>query len=178
MTFAPYILACCNPISKKGWSPRKLTALSFFQSTGTGHFTVMLLEWIGILSLSTILILILHVSTFNCRNVRKLTLPSISRLRHFTNETLLDILFYSSPVYCQTIADTIGNEINSLYRLFLSRNPSFQGEVSLAGHSLGKFVTYLFSIYVVWIILILRFAINIFYPYNVRINAVYFLKAL
>nr|CAB3236628.1 phospholipase DDHD2 [Phallusia mammillata] len=76
------------------------------------------------------------------RNVRNLTLPSISRLRHFTNETLLDILFYSSPVYCQTIADTIGNEINSLYRLFLSRNPSFEGDVSLAGHSLGSLILF------------------------------------
>ena len=72
------------------------------------------------------------------RNIRRLTLPSISRLRHFTNETLLDILFYSSPVYCQTIAETVGNEINSLYQRFMSRNPSFSGKVSLAGHSLGK----------------------------------------
>nr|XP_026691178.1 phospholipase DDHD2 isoform X1 [Ciona intestinalis] len=76
------------------------------------------------------------------RNIRRLTLPSISRLRHFTNETLLDILFYSSPVYCQTIAETIGNEINSLYKLFLSRNPNFTGSVSLSGHSLGSLILF------------------------------------
>uniref|UniRef100_H2YTI6 DDHD domain-containing protein n=1 Tax=Ciona savignyi TaxID=51511 RepID=H2YTI6_CIOSA len=76
------------------------------------------------------------------RNIRRLTLPSISRLRHFTNETLLDILFYSSPVYCQTIAETIGNEINSLHKLFMSRNPNFKGSVSLSGHSLGSLILF------------------------------------
>lgn len=76
------------------------------------------------------------------RDIRRLTLPSISRLRNFTNETLLDILFYSSPVYCQTIAETIGSEINSLYQLFLSRNPTFCGKFSLAGHSLGSLMLF------------------------------------
>jgi len=74
--------------------------------------------------------------------IRRLTLPSISRLRQFTNETLLDILFYSSPVYCQTIVETVGNELNSLYELFLSRNPQFTGRVSLAGHSLGSLILF------------------------------------
>jgi len=74
--------------------------------------------------------------------IRRLTLPSISRLRQFTNETLLDILFYSSPVYCQTIVETVGNELNSLYELFLSRNPGFTGRVSLAGHSLGSLILF------------------------------------
>ncbi|XP_076814334.1 triacylglycerol hydrolase DDHD2-like isoform X2 [Clavelina lepadiformis] len=76
------------------------------------------------------------------RNIRHLTLPSISRLRHFTNETLLDILFYSSPVYCQTIAETVGNEINALYDRFLTRNPTFSGRVSLIGHSLGSLILF------------------------------------
>jgi len=38
----------------------------------------------------------------------------------------------------QCIVDTVGNEINRLYDLFMSRNPTFQGDVSVAGHSLGK----------------------------------------
>ncbi|XP_077973027.1 triacylglycerol hydrolase DDHD2-like [Styela clava] len=76
------------------------------------------------------------------RDIRRLTLPSIQRLRHFTNETLLDILFYSSPVYCQTIAETIGAGINSLHQLFLSRNPNFNGKFSIAGHSLGALMVF------------------------------------
>lgn len=74
--------------------------------------------------------------------IQRLTLPSIQRLRDFTNETLLDILFYSSPVYCQTIAETIGSEVNSLYNLFLSRNPTFCGRISVAGHSLGSLMLF------------------------------------
>lgn len=70
------------------------------------------------------------------RNVKKITLPSIGRFRHFTNETLLDILFYNSPTYCQTIVEKVGMEINRLHALFLSRNPEFKGGISVAGHSL------------------------------------------
>nr|XP_054493630.1 SEC23-interacting protein isoform X2 [Agelaius phoeniceus] len=76
------------------------------------------------------------------RNIKKITLPSISRLRHFTNETLLDILFYNSPTYCQTIVDKVGMEMNRLYALFMSRNPDFKGGVSVAGHSLGSLILF------------------------------------
>ncbi|GCC42429.1 hypothetical protein chiPu_0026097 [Chiloscyllium punctatum] len=72
------------------------------------------------------------------KHMKKITLPSIGRLRHFTNETLLDIFFYNSPAYCQTIVDKAAAEINRLYALFLSRNPNFKGGISLAGHSLGN----------------------------------------
>lgn len=37
------------------------------------------------------------------RKLKSITLSSIPKLRHFTNDTLLDILFYTSPVYCQVI---------------------------------------------------------------------------
>lgn len=33
--------------------------------------------------------------------LKSITLESIPRLRDFTNDTLLDILFYTSPVYSQ-----------------------------------------------------------------------------
>ncbi|XP_062988801.1 SEC23-interacting protein isoform X2 [Elgaria multicarinata webbii] len=76
------------------------------------------------------------------RNIKKITLPSIGRLRHFTNETLLDILFYNSPTYCQTIVDKVGLEMNRLYALFMSRNPEFKGGISVAGHSLGSLILF------------------------------------
>ncbi|XP_020843892.1 SEC23-interacting protein isoform X3 [Phascolarctos cinereus] len=76
------------------------------------------------------------------RNIKKITLPSIGRLRHFTNETLLDILFYNSPTYCQTIVEKVGMEINRLYALFISRNPGFKGGVSVAGYSLGSLILF------------------------------------
>uniref|UniRef100_A0A8C8C7S5 SEC23 interacting protein n=1 Tax=Oncorhynchus tshawytscha TaxID=74940 RepID=A0A8C8C7S5_ONCTS len=71
------------------------------------------------------------------KRIKKITLPSTGRLRHFTNETLLDVLFYNSPTYCQTIMDTVSLEINRIYALFLQRNPDFKGGISVSGHSLG-----------------------------------------
>ncbi|XP_045147244.1 SEC23-interacting protein isoform X2 [Echinops telfairi] len=76
------------------------------------------------------------------RNIKKITLPSIGRFRHFTNETLLDVLFYNSPTYCQAIVEKVGQEINRLHTLFMSRNPDFQGGISVAGHSLGSLILF------------------------------------
>ncbi|XP_039994684.1 SEC23-interacting protein [Xiphias gladius] len=76
------------------------------------------------------------------RRIKKITLPSTGRLRHFTNETLLDVLFYNSPTYCQTIMDTVALEINRLYALFKKRNPDYRGGISMAGHSLGSLILF------------------------------------
>lgn len=74
--------------------------------------------------------------------LKTITLESIPKLRHFTNDTLLDILFYTSPVYCQTIMQTVGNEMNKLYALFKERNSQFDGNVYLGGHSLGSLILF------------------------------------
>ncbi|KAM9365052.1 SEC23-interacting protein isoform 2-T2 [Pholidichthys leucotaenia] len=76
------------------------------------------------------------------KRIKKITLPSTGRLRHFTNETLLDVLFYNSPTYCQTIMDAVAQEINRLYALFMKRNPDYRGGISVAGHSLGSLILF------------------------------------
>lgn len=76
------------------------------------------------------------------RRLAQITLDSIPRLRSFTNDTVLDVLFYTSPVYCQTIIDTVCSELNRIYKLFRERNPGFKGGVSLGGHSLGSVILY------------------------------------
>ncbi|CAK9800709.1 Phospholipase DDHD2 [Anthophora plagiata] len=76
------------------------------------------------------------------KKLHAITLESIPKLRHFTNDTLLDILFYTSPVYCQTIMQTVGNEINRLHALFKQRNPNFNGGIYLGGHSLGSLILF------------------------------------
>ena len=35
------------------------------------------------------------------RRLKAITLPSTQKLRHFVNDTLMDVLFYTSPTYCQ-----------------------------------------------------------------------------
>ncbi|XP_018313579.1 phospholipase DDHD2 isoform X4 [Mycetomoellerius zeteki] len=84
----------------------------------------------------------LHSDTGIDKRLQAITLESIPKLRHFTNDTLLDILFYTSPIYCQTIMQTVGSELNRLYSLFKERNPTFDGEVFLGGHSLGSLIMF------------------------------------
>ncbi|XP_065074258.1 proline-rich protein 36 isoform X2 [Ochlerotatus camptorhynchus] len=76
------------------------------------------------------------------KKLKAITLESIPKLRNFTNDTVLDVLFYTSPMFCQNIIDAVGNSLNRLYSLFLERNPSFTGGVSLAGHSLGSLILF------------------------------------
>ncbi|XP_063065946.1 phospholipase DDHD2 [Engraulis encrasicolus] len=85
---------------------------------------------------------VLHSDTGVDKDIEKITLPSISLLRKFGNETILDVFFYNSPKYCQVIIDTVANEINRIHSLFLHRHPNFTGEVSLAGHSLGSLILF------------------------------------
>nr|XP_034995456.1 phospholipase DDHD2 isoform X1 [Zootoca vivipara] len=75
-------------------------------------------------------------------DLERITLPSINRLRHFINDTILDVFFYNSSTYCQTIVDTVASEMNRIYLLFLERNPDFKGGVSIAGHSLGSLILF------------------------------------
>ncbi|XP_041743871.2 phospholipase DDHD2-like isoform X2 [Coregonus clupeaformis] len=75
-------------------------------------------------------------------DIQRITLPSISRLRQFSNSTVLDLFFYNSPTYCQTIIDTVASEINRLHHIFLQRHPQFTGAVSLTGHSLGSLILF------------------------------------
>ncbi|XP_041368088.1 phospholipase DDHD2-like isoform X2 [Gigantopelta aegis] len=76
------------------------------------------------------------------RRLQAITLKSTAKLRHFVNDTLLDILFYTSPSYCQLIASTVAKEMNRLFRMFSRRNPNFGGSVSVAGHSLGSSILF------------------------------------
>ena len=74
--------------------------------------------------------------------LKPMTLRSIPKLRGFVNDTLLDVLFYTSPVYCQKILDTVSSEINRMYTLFMARNEKFEGEISFIGHSLGSLIMF------------------------------------
>lgn len=44
--------------------------------------------------------LALHSDNIDCK-LKSITLPSIPRLRNFSNDTILDVLFYTSPTFCQ-----------------------------------------------------------------------------
>ena len=85
----------------------------------------------------------LHSETTGIDNRLKLiTLQSIPKLRNFSNDTILDAFCYTSPIYCQYIVDAVGSELNRLFKLFKSRNPTFTGSIGLVGHSLGSLIVF------------------------------------
>ncbi|KAI6661192.1 Phospholipase DDHD2-like isoform X1 [Oopsacas minuta] len=71
-----------------------------------------------------------------------ISLTCTPKIRHFSNSVLTDILFYTSPLYCQTIIDTTTYEMNRLLSLYKARNPEFIGRISLIGHSLGSCILF------------------------------------
>uniref|UniRef100_A0A8C4QXV0 DDHD domain-containing protein n=1 Tax=Eptatretus burgeri TaxID=7764 RepID=A0A8C4QXV0_EPTBU len=74
--------------------------------------------------------------------LRRLSLPSVPRLRSFANDTLLDVLLYGSLPSRHAIQAAVAQELCALRKRFLKRNPGFTGGVSVAGHSLGSLILF------------------------------------
>jgi hypothetical protein len=53
----------------------------------------------------------------------------------------MDVLLYQSR-YCEHISNIVKQECNRIVRLYKQRNPSFNGSVSLCGHSLGSAILF------------------------------------
>ncbi|KAI9144542.1 DDHD domain-containing protein [Paraphysoderma sedebokerense] len=70
----------------------------------------------------------------------EILLNGVSNLRTIVTDIVLDILLYMTPRYRQEIITTVTNELNRVYRLFISRNPGYKGTVSIFAHSLGSVI--------------------------------------
>ncbi|KAF2661760.1 DDHD domain-containing protein [Lophiostoma macrostomum CBS 122681] len=71
-----------------------------------------------------------------------ITVEGVPAVRNLITDLALDILLYQSPAYKSFITRIVLQECNRIYRLFKERNPSFQGKVSLVGHSLGSAIMF------------------------------------
>jgi len=63
--------------------------------------------------------LALHSEDIDCK-LKRITLPSIPRLRNFSNDTILDVLFYTSPTFCQVINLKKKKGFIFIYRFIIS----------------------------------------------------------
>ena len=70
-----------------------------------------------------------------------ITVEGVPAIRNLITDLALDILLYQSA-YREHIAGIVQRECNRVYHLFLERNPSFSGKVSLIGHSLGSAILF------------------------------------
>ncbi|GAB9465698.1 Phospholipase [Globisporangium polare] len=63
-------------------------------------------------------------------------------IREFSKETLMDVLYYLSPRYGQLIIDSVTQQLNQKYHVFMEEHPGWDGKVSIFAHSLGSVITY------------------------------------
>lgn len=70
-----------------------------------------------------------------------ITVEGVPAIRNLITDLALDILLYQSA-YREHIAGIVQRECNRIYELFVQRNPSFQGKVSMVGHSLGSAILF------------------------------------
>ncbi|KAJ5084299.1 hypothetical protein NUU61_008878 [Penicillium alfredii] len=70
-----------------------------------------------------------------------ITLESVPAVRNLISDLAMDVLLYQSG-YCEHISNIVKHECNRIIQLYRQRNPSFQGTVSLCGHSLGSAILF------------------------------------
>ncbi|XP_065835073.1 phospholipase DDHD1-like isoform X2 [Oscarella lobularis] len=76
--------------------------------------------------------------------IDRITPPGIQKIRKISNLAVMDVLYYTSPVFGAEIMNSVCSEMNSQYRKFVERHPWFVngGRVSILGHSLGSVISY------------------------------------
>ncbi|KAI4261207.1 MAG: hypothetical protein L6R42_003591 [Xanthoria sp. 1 TBL-2021] len=74
-------------------------------------------------------------------SLHDITIEGVPGIRNLITDLALDILLYQSA-YREHIAGIVQRECNRIYKLFLQRNPNFNGKVSLIGHSLGSAILF------------------------------------
>ena len=70
-----------------------------------------------------------------------ITVDGVPAIRNLVEDLFLDILLYQSS-YREHIAGIVQKECNRVYKLFMKRNPHFNGKISLVGHSLGSAIMF------------------------------------
>lgn len=71
-----------------------------------------------------------------------ITLPKMSSVRRMLNSTVLDIMYYQSPLYRKEIMGGLAKSLNKAYNLFIEHHPDYTGPISLFAHSLGSVMCY------------------------------------
>ncbi|KAL8669201.1 MAG: hypothetical protein Q9168_006199 [Polycauliona sp. 1 TL-2023] len=74
-------------------------------------------------------------------SLEDITIEGVPGIRNLITDLALDILLYQSA-YREHIAGIVQRECNRIYKLFLQRNPKFDGKVSMIGHSLGSAILF------------------------------------
>ncbi|XP_046382398.1 phospholipase DDHD1-like [Ischnura elegans] len=77
--------------------------------------------------------------------VEAITPHKILGLRQILNESAMDVMYYTSPLYGAEVRKGLLDELNRLYSMFSRHNENFEknnGKVSVLAHSLGCVILY------------------------------------
>jgi hypothetical protein len=83
-----------------------------------------------------------HADDDQYPNLSDITVEGVPAVRNLITDLALDILLYQSPAYKDHISRIVLEECNRIYHLFMARNPSFNGKISMIGHSLGSAIMF------------------------------------
>lgn len=75
-------------------------------------------------------------------SLSQLNVDGVKPLRNMVGDVILDVLLYYEPRYIEEIMKAVVSEISRVYKLFLERNPDFDGKVHVFGHSLGSAIAF------------------------------------
>jgi hypothetical protein len=75
-------------------------------------------------------------------SLEDITVEGVPAVRNLITDLALDILLYQSPAYKDHISRIVVSECNRIHKLFLDRNPTFNGKISFIGHSLGSAIMF------------------------------------
>ena len=75
-------------------------------------------------------------------SLEDISVDGVPAVRNLITDLALDILLYQSAAYKDHISRIVLEECNRIYHLFMERNPTFKGKVSLIGHSLGSAIMF------------------------------------
>ncbi|CAL9737767.1 probable phospholipase YOR022C, mitochondrial [Monosporozyma servazzii] len=71
-----------------------------------------------------------------------ITVKGILPLRKLFGDVAVDAILYEEPYYRDKILEEVCAQLNKTCRLFKERNPTFNGDVHVIGHSLGSVILF------------------------------------
>ncbi|TPX15816.1 uncharacterized protein E0L32_000150 [Thyridium curvatum] len=74
-------------------------------------------------------------------SLEDITVEGVAFARSLISDLALDVLLYQSA-YREQISEIVFRESNRIYKLFMDRNPGFNGKVHVMGHSLGSAIMF------------------------------------
>lgn len=83
-----------------------------------------------------------NTDNYELPTLNDITVDGLKSLRKLLGDIALDILLYEEPYYRERILKEVSQQLNKFYKKFCLNNPSFDGEVSLIGHSLGSLIVF------------------------------------